>query len=264
MTLSRDIYVSLKEFELENEESLFYVTLLKSGPSTVNILGAKLNLERGKAYRILHKLQNLGLVSTTFSSPALCTAVEPQKALDLLVHQKEDELITLRKLATKIARDLEGLKNTENGISQIPSFYIIQGRSIIYSRIARLIEESKNFVYLVTTIEDAIRMFHTAVPDRIEKARSEGVTINLLVNTADSDLLRQINGLNATEVRIGNLPAENRMAVFPDRLLLSGSMNKSMSLKDDVDSVMYTNSQDLVKNMEKFFQSLWGEAKRWR
>ena len=262
--LSEETYADLREFGLENEESQFYITLLKSGPSTVNILGAKLNLERGKAYRILHRLQNLGLVSATFSSPTLCTAVEPQKGLDLLVNKKENEIITMKKLATKIARDLDGLKTTEDEMSQVPSFYIIQGRSTLYGRIARLVEESKEFVYIMTTIEDATRMYHTAIPERIEKACSRGVTINLLVNSCETQSLRQINGLNATEIRIGALPAENRMAILPEKLVISGKMNKSMSLRDEVDSVIYTNSLELVKSMKQFFQSLWDGAKDWK
>jgi HTH-type transcriptional regulator, sugar sensing transcriptional regulator len=264
MGSEEDIIATLKEFGIERDETLFYIALLQLGSSTVNMLGAKLDMERAKAYRILHKLQNLGLVSTTFSNPTLCTVVEPEKALDLLIHKKEEETINLKKLATKIARDLDRFKNTDYETSQLPSFYIIQGRPNIYSRMAKIIEESEKIIYIATTIEDATRMYYTAIPEKIKESVISGAQVNLLVNTCDAESLHKINGLNATAVRIGKLPAETRMVILPEsRLMISGRMNRSMSLNDDVDSVMYTNSLEFVKNMEILFLNLWGDAKSW-
>ena len=253
-----DIISVLSEFRIERDEIIFYITLLQTGSSTVNMLSSKLGIERGKAYRMLHRLQNLGLVSTTFSSPASCMAVEPQRAIDGLVQKRQDEIITLKKLAVGIIEELDKFKNNHTISSQLPSFYIIQGRSNVYGRIGKMIEEAKKIVYIATTIDDVSRMYYTAIPENIRKAVSCGVKVNLLIHEGKTD---KINDLGAGKTRTGKLPAENRMVITEDRLVLSGKMSSSMSLNDDADSVMYTNSIEIVKNMESLFLNLWDSSR---
>ncbi|WKT57659.1 hypothetical protein QVH35_10050 [Candidatus Nitrosotenuis chungbukensis] len=40
----------------------------------------------------------MGVVSTTFSNPTLCSAIEPIEALTTILERKQDEIVTMKKL----------------------------------------------------------------------------------------------------------------------------------------------------------------------
>jgi len=62
-----EIYTTLRHFGLEQIDSKIYVGLLQMGSVTVGTMAQKLDVDRGKAYRSLNKLRNLGVISTTLN-----------------------------------------------------------------------------------------------------------------------------------------------------------------------------------------------------
>ena len=44
------------------------------------------------------------------------------------------------------------------------------------------------------------------------------------------------------------------------QLIMSGAMKESMDLNDDVDSIMYTNSEEMVDNMFSLCTHLWKKS----
>ena len=231
------------------------------GSVTVGTMSGKLDIDRGKAYRSLNKLRNLGLVSTTFSNPTICKAVEPEEALTIIIQKREDEIITMQKLSTKIVKDLKKVEHEPNA-SEVSSFSIIQGRSNIYAKVGKLIQESNKTVFIVTTVEDILRMYHTAIPEKIKICEKNGGKVRVLTQTNSENLLPLIDRLNAEESRIGKLPSKSRMIVEEgSQLIMSGSIKESMNLNDDNDSILYTNSLEMVNNMFSLCTHLWKKSK---
>src|SRR3972149_2248693 len=106
MSPQKELIESLSYFFLEKYDAIVYLGFLQMGSVTVGTMSTKLEIDRGKAYRSLNKLRILGLVSTTFSNPTICQAVEPEEALTIIIQRKEDETITMQKLSRKIVTDL--------------------------------------------------------------------------------------------------------------------------------------------------------------
>ena len=142
----------LEKFGLDSTDSKLYLGLLQTGSVTVGSMSTKLGIDRGKTYRSLNRLRNLGLVTTTFSNPTICRASEPEDALSTIIQRREDEIITMQKLSKKIIKDLKHVSDKIND-AEVSSFSIIQGRSNIYARIGKLIQQATNDIFLVTTVE---------------------------------------------------------------------------------------------------------------
>ena len=256
-----DIFTSLVHFGLEEIDAKIYVGLLQMGSVTVGTMAQKLDVDRGKAYRSLNKLKNMGVVSTTFSNPTIVNAVEPSEALTSVIQKKEDEIIILQKLARPL---VESLKNYEREVSptDISSFSIVQGRSNIYTRIGKLVQESTEKIFLVTTSEDLMRMYHTSIPDKIHERVNSGADIKIITNECDSRTMEIIEQLGTPDIRIGKLPSKSRMVIeSKHQLIMSGAMKESMDLNDDVDSIMYTNSAEMIENMFSLCTHLWKKSK---
>lgn len=262
------IYVNQKEivealafFGLEDIDSKVYMGLLQTGPVSVGALSAKLDIDRGKTYRALNRLRNMGVVTTTFSNPTLCSAISPTEALNTILERKQDEITTMKNLSQKIVDDIsEIVKSTD--IQEVSSFVIIQGRSNIYSRISKMLQKASGTVYLVAPPEDLMRMYHTSIPERIDQLKENGVEIRILTEVAGERELEFVHRLNPTEIRLGKLPSKSRMIVEESKqIIMSGALNASMDLNDESDSVMQTNSLEMVSNMFSLCSLLWTKSK---
>jgi len=257
----QQIIESLAYFGFEDIDSKVYMGLLQTGPVSVGTLSSRLGIDRGKTYRSLSKLRNLGVVSTTFSNPTLCSAIEPIEALSTILERKQDEIVTMKSLSTKISQDIsEIVRNCD--MQEVSSFIIIQGRSNIYSRIGKILQKASGIVYIVAPQEDLMRMYHTTIPERIELLKENGVEVRILTEVASEKELSFISRLNPSEIRLGKLPSKSRMVVEENRqLIMSGSLNGSMDLNDEGDSVMHTNSVEMINNMFSLCTLLWDKSK---
>ena len=261
MMNQQEIIESLAYFGFEDIDSKVYMGLLQTGPVSVGTLSSRLGIDRGKTYRSLSKLRNLGVVSTTFSNPTLCSAIEPIEALSTILERKQDEIVTMKSLSEKISQDIsEIVRNCD--IQEVSSFVIIQGRSNIYSRVGKILQKATGTVYIVAPQEDLIRMYHTTIPERIQMIKESGVEVRILTDVASQKELSFITRLNPSEIRLGKLPSKSRMIVEENKqLIMSGSLNGSMDLNDEGDSVMHTNSIEMVNNMYSLCTLLWNKSK---
>ena len=261
MTVEDELITELSYFGLDKTDATMYLGLLRIGSLTVGKMSTKLEIDRGKAYRSLNKLRDMGLITTTFSNPTICESVAPADALTSVIQRKEDEVVTMQKLSQKIIKDLKELNRPQN-VSEASSISIIQGRSNIYSRTGKLIQDSSKIIYIITTAEDILRMYHTAIPEKIALCKKNGGTVRVLTDTTNENLLPLISRLKATETRVGKLPSKSRVVVEEEgQLIMSGSIKETMDLNDDNDSILYTNSKEMINNMFSLCQHLWKKAK---
>lgn len=256
-----EIIETLAYFGLEDIDSKVYMGLLQTGPVSVGTLSAKLDIDRGKTYRALNRLRNMGVVTTTFSNPTLCSAVPPTEALNTIVERKQDEITTMKNLSQKIVEDISVIVR-ETDVQEVSSFIIIQGRSNIYSRVSKLLQKASGVVYIVAPSEDLMRMYHTSIPERIQLLKEEGVQVRILTEVSGEKELSFVHRLDPSEIRIGKLPSKSRMIVEENKqLIMSGALNGSMDLNDETDSVMHTNSLEMVSNMFSLCSLLWNKSK---
>jgi hypothetical protein len=167
----------------------------------------------------------------------------------------------MKNLSQKIIDDISVIvRNTD--IQEVSSFVIIQGRSNIYSRISKMLQKVTGAVYLVAPPEDLMRMYHTTIPERIELIKANGAEVRILTEISSEKELAFIHRLNPTEIRLGKLPSKSRMVVEENKqLIMSGALNASMDLNDESDSVMQTNSIEIVTNMFSLCTLLWNKSK---
>jgi sugar-specific transcriptional regulator TrmB len=256
-----DLIAMLEHFNLDEIDAMMYMGLLQTGPVSVGNLAAKLDIERGKAYRSLEKLRNIGLLTTTMSNPIICTAVEPQEALSNIIQRKEDEFVTMKKLAGKIVDDLNQITKRQI-TAETASVSVVQGRNNIYSRIGTLIQKSDSIIYMVTIQKDLLRMYHSSIPEKIKICKNNGGQVRIITDAIDADTSPIISKMGASEIRIGKLPSKSRIIVESKRrLIMSGGINETMDMNDDSDSVLDSNSVEMVENMYSLCEHLWNRSK---
>ncbi|MBA4462047.1 MAG: TrmB family transcriptional regulator [Nitrosopumilus sp.] len=252
--------LELKEtLDLDELESKIYLSLLRTGPITASALAKDLNIDRARMYRTVDKLVDRNIISTTLSSPKLCIAVEPEKALKIALEKKEEEIKKIKKSGEAIVDKINNEITTNQG-TNIPTLRIVQGRSNIYTDIAQMIENCTDTVYLATTLEDISKMYHSIIPEKIKICEKNGGKVLLLVEVDDMEMISFVKRFNATETRVCKLPSQGRIAVQKDQQMIMSDSSQASS-NSDTDFSLSTNAKDMINNIENLCRLLWKSSK---
>ena len=247
---------------LEEMEANIYLNLLRVGPISASALAKEIDVERTKTYRTIEKLLNQNIVSTTFSKPKLCVATKPEEVLKMILQRKEDDLKLLKDTKGDVVKKIKEMvpANTKNSM---PTFHIVQGRSNIYSNIGKLIENSTDNVYIVTSLKDISRMYHTSIPEKIKICEKNGGHVLLLTEISDEKLIPFAKRFGATETRMRKVHSKGRMIVEKDKqMIMSDEItkeNENSSVESDY--AFSTNSNEMVNNINTLCDFLWKNSK---
>jgi sugar-specific transcriptional regulator TrmB len=260
--------------DLETVEARIYLNLLRLGPVTASSLAKELDVDRTKTYRTIDKLLNMSIVSTTISNPKLCIATKPEEVLKIVLQKKQDEINRVEKIGKEVIKSINKIVPITDG-HYVPTFRTVQGRANIYSHIEKILEDSSGTIYIVTTTEDILRMYHTAIPEKIKECIGKGGTVRILTDADDKKFLPLIDRLKPTETRLGKLPSKGRIIVEEGKqMVMSDVMNASdfvntensksidsFSLGADTDFALWTNSSEMVNNIFSLCKFLWRTSK---
>ncbi len=255
-----ELVSSLSFFGLEKLDSSIYLALLEFGPCTMSELATKLDVDRGRIYRAIEKLDRLGIVNISNTKVTRCEALSPEKAFQKLLDEKQRHVIKLRNLLGKVTNDLEVISRPQES-PKTPNFSIIEGRSNIYSRIGKLIHEAKNDVYIVTTIDDFLRMLQTAIPEKIKIARNNNITIKILLDSENIDSRKLPTSFNTYHIHVGNLPSKSRIIIEKEKqVMMSGVIKNTPILDEDSESILHSNSYEMTSNMFSLCEQMWKQS----
>ncbi len=247
---------------LEEMEAHVYLNLLRIGPISASALAKEIDVERTKTYRTIEKLLNQNIVSTTFSKPKLCVAANPEEVLKMVLQRKEDDLKLLKDSREDVVKKIKEMV-PNNRLNNMPTFHLVQGRVNIYSNISKLLEDSSNDVYIITTIKDISRMYHTSIPDKIKMCEKNGGRVLLLTELNNEKLLPFVKRFGATETRIGKIRSKGRIIVEKNKQMVMsdviGKDNENSNIESDF--AFSTNSNEMVNNIHTLCSLLWNKSK---
>ena len=252
--------IELEEtLDFDELESKIYLSLLRTGPITASALAKDLNIDRARMYRTVDKLVDRNIISTTLSSPKLCIAVEPEKALRLALEKKEEEIKKIKKSGETIIDKINSEISTNQG-TNIPTLRIIQGRANIYSDIAQMIENCTETVFIATTLEDISKMYHSMIPEKIKICEKNGGKVVLLVEIENIEMISFVKRFNATETRVCKLPSKGRIVVLKEKQMIMSDSTQTAS-NSESDFSLSTNAKDMVSNIDNLCRLLWKSGK---
>ena len=121
-----------------------------------------------------------------------------------------------------------------------------------------MIEETTDVLYIVTTLDDVSRMYHSTIPEKITICEKKGGSVRLLVDMNDAKLTPFVKRFNATETKIGKLPSKGRLIVQKDKkMIMSDSAASFQHSSSDSDFSLCTNSTEMVDNIFTLCKFLW-------
>ena len=246
----------LEDYGITEEEARFYVGLLRIGTGKVSEISHYTNTDRVKGYKILENLRNQGFVSSTLSSPILFSANDPKTIFDELLKKKKSGIQRLERNQARLIENLEKLKG-HTVETNLPKLSVISGRDNIYNEIKKIIDDTKDELYLVTSTSDLIRMYYTDIPATITKALKRKVEIKLMTEFEVSEKTDCVKNLGLDHFKVAKLPSQGRIVCNSSQIIMSGYTSKTSRIHASDDSALITNSDEITGNMLSLCRFMW-------
>ena len=252
----RDGITILRDFGLEEDEAQTYVGLAQLGSVKASEISAFTKIDRVRTYKILENLKNLGFATSTLSSPIKFSANDPEMILKDIILKQKQKVEHLEKNSSQFLKILSRLKLHEPEIG-LPKLTIVSNRTNIYDQMTKIIEETNDRLYIVVTLSDIIRMYYTSIPESIKKATKQNIIIKLMTGPELSTKSEYIQRLGINKFKIVTLPSPGRLLCSKTQVLMSGNTSSQVNKNINEESVMVTNSNDIIKNMQSLCEFLW-------
>jgi len=250
----------LQDFGLEEDEAQMYVALVRMGSAKASEISAFTKIDRVRTYKILENLKNLGFATSTLTSPIKFSPNEPKTILKGIITKQKQKVENLERNSSRFLKILSRLKLNEPEVA-IPKLTVISNRANIYDQITKIVEETKDELYIMVTLSDIIRMYYTPIPEIIKNSIKQNTNIKLMTDSELSDKVEYIQRLGIENFKIVPLPSSGRLFCSKTQVLMSGNTLPNSNKNKNEESVMVTNSNDIIQNMRSLCEFLWETGK---
>jgi len=164
----------LTEFGLNDKEVVIYLTLLKTGPSTIMDLSRKTGIKRSTTHNNVEELIKKGLVSqTNYGERRMAVAEDPEK-LKFLLEQRKWDVNKLEKIMPDIVKSIYDIVPGSKETTKVEVKYY-EGEKGFKEVCQRSIVKSSKEVLFLSNLEEW-RKVYTAeygreyyIPQRLKK-----------------------------------------------------------------------------------------------
>ncbi|KYH42648.1 MAG: TrmB family transcriptional regulator [Candidatus Bathyarchaeota archaeon B26-1] len=244
---------SLSKFGLLKNETKVYLYLARFGGQKAQRVSEALSIHRTETYKILRKLEKMGLIYRVLDKPAKFVALPIDQALSNLIEIKRQRLMLLEKTKEEIVKLWRSLpRPTENSEAEKESFQILKGMLRINAKASEIIRKAKKEVFIVATDDKLFQMFHSGVLDELKK-NSRRINVKLLTNySLKSHFIVKKIQLNEKEFSYTELNIPSFILVDEEEILffLEDHINNKKEFR-----AMWTNQKEIIKALRilRFF-----------
>ena len=261
-----EIVSVLRNFGLTEKEAEVYLFLAKTGVQRAGEVSKRLKMHKAQVYRILEVLQSRGLTEVTLEFPARFMPVSFEHFLDMMIRAKREETFQLEARKSKLLTRWESII-PDRPSPQQAKFTVIKGRENIYFRILELIEHANMEVLAMTDSIIIVRSEQSGVFDHTEK---KGIRFRILTNVTKENYRLVKAVLQRTLPKHLEIEGRHRdlgAKLYPRFVIRDNeeigfflTSTDNASAPDREDTLLWTNSREIVSALKIFFEETWEEA----
>ena len=183
--LHSDLVEKICRLGLTSKQARVYASVLTSEPSSIAEISKRTGMHDQDIYKILKKLENIGLVTKTIAKPIRAEAIPVEEALGKLIEHQQEIMDEQKKTAREIAQFLRKRKEATHQ-EESEKFSILPGKSeAMKNRGAIRIRNTKSTYDLFI----ARQVCKGGVPGLINSFSifPSGVKIRILISTTEGD-----------------------------------------------------------------------------
>lgn len=262
--LSEKLIKELMSFGLSGNEAKVYLALLQLKKANARSIAKLSNIPRQEIYRVLPRLEKLGMIQVIIDKPTKFLAINPEEALSELI-ERQQKLLTsqiseLREKKTALESELKRVEGKSAGLTEPEPirFALISGQRLINQKIQEMLQNAKTEVLWITP-SIAIRRAITYDRDRmLRKCAQRNVKIRI-VTEIDEKNLKEVDKLSDfCEIRHSAGVTSLATLVDNKELVMGSAIYPAGSFADEgLMHELWTNDSSHISTMKGLFEKVW-------
>ncbi|MCW4005011.1 MAG: hypothetical protein NWF04_00220 [Candidatus Bathyarchaeota archaeon] len=254
---------TLTKLGLTCQQAKVYLALTMTGKASIKTIANETKIDRAHVYRVLVKLQEIGLVEKILTKPILFQASSPQETLPTLVERKAKEL---NEIKIKTNRILHKIKSAETEEKDRPEsqFTLISGEQAkhhafnkVFNRAQKsydgiFIRQQDFCAYVLTCKEGSVTL----------NLLSRGVRIRLVICRSEKEQMpkevlkkiRELNKDNNFVIRYTKSSAAAMYGIVDDKEVF---INTGEPCDWHKKASLWSNNPRLVALGKGYFDQMW-------
>jgi sugar-specific transcriptional regulator TrmB len=246
---------TLIEFGLTFLQAKTYLALAKLGKANVKAIAKASNVARQDIYRIMPKLQKLGLSEKIVNKPTMYKATPINEALSILLQNRKNQYSELQKKSTSLINNFNA-KNAKITLKEEETQFIIT------SEITRFLKIHKNQAQKAQESID-IMVPVMSVPSKLseewpyfDRSLKRGVKIPLLAQKPMEEIpaieWQALAKSPFFELKYSAITIPFGMFIFDDKEV-------TLQVSEDILPSLWSNNPNVVKLANTYFNEMWNK-----
>ena len=251
----------LSDFGLTHNQAKVYLTIAKLGVATVSEVSKVSKVRREDVYRILPKLEKIGLIERILGKPTRMRAIPVKDALTLMIKREEqiarERVRSLTAVKDEVMRHFKTYKVKPLSKEAAHFALISEGEGIINKELA-MVQNAEEAIDVITSKDKLFHIFGGYL-GQFEKAFRNGIRVRVILDISEY------------EDSIMKIMEENRR--FGDNLDIryTDQTTSHCAIKDYAEAViatsreptvgetpyLWTDDENLVALLQRNFESTW-------
>lgn len=256
-----DVTTRLEACGLGEKDARALAHLTHLGTSKVTDIAKAAGLKRAETYQILERLQSRGLVEGTLSRPRNFTAVAAERAVTILVGEREQSLKAVQAMEADLT---ERLRKLGGGAaeSSAESFRVLHDRNQIVGQLSRSLRSAQSELAVVASSRALFRLLlDEGLEAEFRAANQRGVEVRVLseIMPGQEEVLARL--AEFADVRHLMVPRPLRFVIADEREIVQYVTADPMG-GSTKETAIWLGARDHVQAQRAFFDDLWAGAMR--
>jgi sugar-specific transcriptional regulator TrmB len=246
---------------LTSNQIRVYFALFRFGLSTAKTISQNSGIARSDVYRVVAKLENLGLVERMISVPCKFRAVSIHDAFSILMEHRKQETKTITRKAQKLLRGFKNYENENTVQDYRPQFVWIAEKGPYIRKRREEIDNAQTSVDFVTSWKRLPLTAYT-FGEKAEEALRRGVKMRVVMEKPP-----QSSSLPRIIKKLGEYPNYNLRFILDPPLAVIGIFDRKRVILDCSSSVglaecpaLWSTNPSYLAVMQNYFEKLWMQA----
>jgi len=257
----------LSDFGLTHNQAKVYLAIAQLGIASVGQVSKVSKVRREDVYRILPKLEKMGLVEKILGKPTRIRATPVKDALSILVKREEDtahERVSALKAKTKTFLTYF-TRESRLEVEEKAHFALLSKRESIMGKILVMMKNAEKEIDIVFSRSQIMQFIH-AFSEELKATIKKGVRIRIVSELPEYEdsiprvIEERISPGDSVDLRYADLPSGHYVIVDFAEALISTTTEGNMA----ENPCLWTNSDSLVGVFQGDFENLWHNAVSWR
>jgi len=257
----------LTDFGLTGNQAKVYLATARLRLASVGQISKASKVRREDVYRILPKLEELGLVERLLGKPIKIRATPVEEALSILIRHEEDtarERVSVLKEKTEtFLKDFSRAPKLE--LEEKAHFALLSKRESIMSKMLTMVKNAEREFDIACSGRKIMPFIHTFA-EQLKRITKKGVKVRIVSDLAGYEdalprvIKEQVSLGNPIELRHADLPSSHYMIVDFKEALISTATEGSIG----ENPCLWTNSTSLTGVFQGDFENLWHNSVSWK